>query len=151
MGLEISSSISGALIMRRLKLITQWGLCEEQLQSDRRVSWGLLVPLRQTELVDRDSRLYHREPRVCWRCPRRSLRTCIASRRLKTIAELSQDQPVVHAAQRGRCLKTLFSSKALSEGVWALLGKPCGSKSKRWVRAKTEKSGTQMAWNYLSL
>lgn len=87
------------------------------------------MPLRQTELIDRDSRLYHREPRVYWRCPRRSLRTCIASRRLKTIAELSQDQPVVHAAQRGRCLKTLFSSKALSEGVWALLGKPCGSKS----------------------
>lgn len=110
-------------------MITRWGLCEEQLQPDSRVSSGLLVPLWQTELSDRDSSLYHREPRIYWRCPRRSLRTYIASRRLKTIAELSQDQPVVHTAQRGRCLKTLVSSKALSEGFWALLGKPCGSKS----------------------
>ena len=42
--------------------------------------------------------------------------------------------------------------KALSEGFWALLGKPCGSKSKEVGQSQDgEVQDSEMAWNYLRL
>lgn len=90
-----------------------------------------------------DSSLYHREPRIYRRCPRRSLRTYIVGRRLKTITELSQDQPVVHTAQRGRCLKTLVSSRPSQRVSGLFWASPVDLSLRRWVRAKMEKSRTQ--------